>query len=282
MLEWVLEPLTYEFMRNALATGILVGVLCPVVGSYLIIQRMALLGNSIAHAVLPGLAIANFLGINLLMGAFVFGLLSTFVINWIRTQSRVKVDAAMALTLASFFALGVVLLSVLDNRLDLEELLFGDVLTVTTADVWRTSIIAAAILLLVKMLYKELLFYTFDPLGAEAVGLPVKAIDFGLTAAIALAIVAGIKTVGVILVISLLVGPAIAAYLLVKELHCMMALGAVFGALSSISGIYLSYYLDWPCGAAIALVVFSVFLVALFFSPSQGILTRLNSNPYRG
>lgn len=274
MLNWLVEPLTYEFMQNALAAGIVVGILCPIVGTFLVVQRMALLGDVIAHAILPGLAIANFLGIELLIGAFVFGMLSTFVITWIRTQSRVKVDAAMALTFASFFALGVALLRLLRSRLDLEELLFGDILSVTIADVWRTSLIALVIIIIVKLFYKELLFYTFDRTGAEAVGLPVTWIHLGLMAGITLSLIVGMKIVGVILVVSLMVGPAITAYLLVKELHQMMMVGAGIGVLSSVTGMYLSYYLDLPSGPAIALTVFACFLGALFFSPSQGILTR--------
>ena len=274
MLEWLLDPLARDFMRQALAVGLLVGILCPVIGSYLIVQRLALLGNVISHAVLPGLAIANFLGIDLLIGAFVFGLFSTGLIAWIDNQSRLKADSAMALTLASFFALGVVLIGQLRSRLDLESLLFGNILTVTAADVWRAGAIATVILILVVVFYKELLFYTFDPTGAEVAGLPARAIQFCLTAAIALTIVLGMKTVGVILVISLLVGPASTAYLLVTELHQMMILGAVFGSIASIAGMYLSYYYELPSGPAIALVVFGLFLLALLFSPSEGVLTQ--------
>lgn len=274
MLDWLLEPLSYEFMRNALAAGLLVGVLCPVVGAYLVVQRMALLGDVIAHAVLPGLAIANFLGIEMLLGAFVFGMLSTFVISWIRAQSRVKIDAAMAVTFASFFALGITLLTVLESRLDLEELLFGDILSVSVADVWRTAGVAVFALILIKLFYKELLFYTFDRTGAEAVGLPVNLINLGLMAGITLTLIVGMRIVGVILVVALMVGPAITAYLLVKELHHMMVAGAGIGVFASITGMYLSYYLDLPSGPAIALTVFFLFLLALLFSPTQGILTR--------
>ena len=274
MLNWLIEPLGYEFMRNAIAVGILVGILCPVVGTYLIVQRMALLGDVIAHAVLPGLAIAFFWGVDILLGAFISGVFSTFVIAWIRTQSRVKVDAAMALTFSSFFALGVTLLTLLKSKLDLESFLFGDILGVTTTDVQRTAIITLIVLLLVKLFYKELLFYTFDKLGAQAVGFPVNALHFGLMAAITLTIVASMQTVGVLLVISLLVGPGITAYLLVKELHQVMGLGAILGVIASISGVYASYYFNIPSGPAIVLVTFGLFLLAILFSPSQGILTR--------
>jgi manganese/iron transport system permease protein len=274
MLNWLIEPLGYEFMRDAIPVGILVGILCPVVGTYLIVQRMALLGDVIAHAVLPGLAIAFFWGVDILLGAFISGVLSTFVIAWIRTQSRVKVDAAMALTFSSFFALGVTLLTLLKSKLDLDSFLFGDILGVTTADVQRTAIITLIVLLLVKLFYKELLFYTFDKLGAQAAGLPVNTLHFGLMAAITLTIVASMQTVGVLLVISLLVGPGITAYLLVKELHQVMGLGAILGIIASISGLYASYYFNIPSGPAIVLVTFGLFLLAILFSPSQGILTR--------
>ncbi|MCU0569334.1 MAG: metal ABC transporter permease [Oculatellaceae cyanobacterium Prado106] len=274
MLHWLLEPLSYEFMRTAIATGILIGILCPVVGCYLIVQRMALLGDVIAHAILPGLAIANYFGIDILWGAFSFGMFSTFVIAWIRSQSRVKVDAAMALTFASFFALGVTLLNLLRSRLDLHEILFGDILSVSMNDVWRTLVIGLVILFTIKLCYKEFLFYTFDRTGAEAIGLPIRAINLGLMAIITLTLIIGMKIVGVILVVSLMVGPAITAYLLVKELHWMMIVGAGLGVLASVTGMYVSYHLNLPSGPAIALVIFALFLLALFFSPNQGILTR--------
>jgi manganese/iron transport system permease protein len=274
MFSWLLEPLEFEFMRNAIVTAILLGILCSVVGSYLIVQRMGLLGDVIAHAVLPGLVIALFFGIDIFLGAFISGTLSTFVIAWIQSQSRVKVDVAMALVFSGFLALGIVLITLLRSKLDLHSILFGDILGVTTADVVRTSVIALVVLLLVRLFYKELLFYTFDPLGAQAMGLPVKEIHFGLTASITLTIIASMQAVGVVLVVSLLIGPGITAYLLVKELHQMMGYGAIIGVISSGSGMYISYYFNLPSGASIVLVVFGLFLLALLFSPSQGILTR--------
>lgn len=276
MINLLLEPLDYEFMRNAIAIGVLVGILCPVVGSYLIVQRMAMLGDVIAHCVLPGLSISFFLGVDILIGAFGSGILGALLIAWIRSQTRVKVDAAMALTFSTFFALGVTLITVLKNKLDLDSFLFGDILGVTPYDIGRTSAITVLILLVVKLFYKELLFYTFDKTGAQAIGLPINTIYFGFMAAITLTIIASMQAVGVILVISLLIGPALTAYLLVKELHQMMIVGAILGAIASISGVYLSYYQNLPSGPAIVLVSSSLFLLALLFSPSQGILTQPN------
>jgi len=262
-------------MRQAIAIGLSLGILGAVVGSYLILQQMGMMSGVISHAVLPGISLAFFLEINLAIGAFVAGVLSALVVIGIQKRSRIKVDAAMALTLTSFLALGVILISSLKtNQINLDEILFGDILGVTSGDVGRTIIITLVILLLTKLFYKELEFYTFDPLGAKACGLPVNLLYFGLICAITLTIVASMQTVGVLLVMSLLVGPAITAYLLVKELYQMMYLGSIIGAVSSVTGMYLSYYFDLPSGAAIVMVIFAFFLLAFLFSPSQGILTE--------
>jgi ABC-type Mn2+/Zn2+ transport system permease subunit len=275
MWEWLLDPLQFEFMRNAIATGILLGILSAVVGSYLIVQQLGMIGEVIAHAVLPGISVAFFLGINLSLGAFITGVLSALIIAGIKARSPIKADAAMALVLTSFLALGITLITVLEtNEVDISHLLFGDILSVRPGDVGQTFLITLTILTAVKLFYKELLFYTFDPLGAQASGLPVNYLYFGLICAITLTIVASIQTVGVLLVISLLVGPAITAYLLVKELHEMMILGAVFGVLATISGMYISYHYNLPSGAAIVLIIFALFLLAFLFSPSQGLLTQ--------
>jgi manganese/iron transport system permease protein len=275
MLDFLIDPWKYEFMRNAIAIGLLVGILCPVVGSYLIVQRMALYGDVIAHAVLPGLSLSFFLGIDIAIGAFISGILGAGTISWIRSQSRVKVDAAMALTFSSFFAVGVTLIAILKNNIDLDSFLFGDILGTTTLDIYRTASVTGLILTAVWLFYKELLFYTFDRTGAESVGLPVKVIHLGFMSAITLTIIASMQAVGVILVISLLVGPALTAYLLVKELHQMMILGAIFGAIASMSGVYISFYVKHiPSGPAIAIVSSGLFILALLFSPSQGILTQ--------
>lgn len=258
-MHWFLDLLNYDFMRLALIAGILVGVLCPIVGSFLIVQRMAMLGDVVAHAILPGLAIAHFLGINLLLGAFLFGMMSTFIIAWIQLQSRIKVDTAMALTFASFFALGVTLLTLFKSSLDLEDLLFGNILSITLGDIREIVTIGIIILVAIRCFYKELLFFTFDRQGAEAMGLPVQVLNLGLMAGITLTIIASMKAVGVILVIALMVGPAATAYLFVKELHWMMILGAGLGAIASLVGLYLSYYLNVPSGPAIALTVFGGF-----------------------
>lgn len=273
-IDWLIEPLTFEFMRHALAVGVMAGIVCPVIGSYLIVQRISMLGDVMAHSVLPGLVIAFFLKVDILIGAFITGIISAFTIAWLRVQTRVKVDAAMALVFSSFFALGVMLITLFRSKVDLDGYLFGNILGVTTTDVWRTGLVTLVVLGLVKLFYKEMLFYTFDRIGAEAMGLPVNLIYFGLMSAVTLTIIASMQTVGVVLVVSLLVGPGITAYLLVKELNQMMILGAVIGSIASVIGLYISYYVNVPSGPTIVLVNFTFFVLALLLSPSQGLLTR--------
>lgn len=215
-----------------------------------------------------------FFKLDIVFGAAISGLLGGFLISWIRTQSRIKADAAMALTFSTFFSLGIMLITVLKNNIDLDAFLYGNILSVNWWDVERTAIITAIVLLAMIAFYKELLFYTFDKTGAQAMGLPVNQIYFGFMAAITLTIIASMQAVGVILVVALLTVPALTATLLVKELHHILLLGAAIGLLTSVSGVYLSYYYNLPSGPTISLLSTGLFLLALFLSPSQGILTN--------
>ena len=280
MIQTLIEPLQYGFMQRSLVIAILVGIVCAIVGSYLMVQRLALLGDAISHSVLPGLAIAFILGANIFIGAFIAGVLSTVIIAWIKARSTIKEDAAMGIVFSAFFALGITLITIVqkDNKIDLNHFLFGNILGVTAEDAIDTAVIVAVVLLVVVFFYKELLFYTFDPLGAQATGLPVNLLNFGLMVLIALTIVASLKAVGVVLVLSLLITPASTAYLLVTRLHQVMILGAIIGVISSISGMYLSYFYNLPSGPAIVLVASGLFVLSLLFSPTQGILTQPRTN----
>ncbi|MEQ8997060.1 MAG: metal ABC transporter permease [Coleofasciculus sp. B1-GNL1-01] len=282
MLDLLIEPLQYSFMQRSLMTAVLVGIVCASVGSYLMVQRLALLGDAISHSVLPGLAIAYIVGVDIFLGAFLAGIVSTLVITWIRTRSQIKEDAAMGIVFSAFFALGITLITVIqkDNKIDLNHFLFGNILSVTNEEVINTAIITAIVLAIVLLLYKELMYYTFDPVGAKAAGLPTNLLNFGLMILIALTIVASLKAVGVILVLAMLITPGATAYLLVTRLHQMMLLGSGIGVVASISGMYLSYFFNLPSGPAIVLVTFGFFMLAFLFSPSQGVLThpRVQSN----
>jgi manganese/iron transport system permease protein len=276
MFEILLEPLQYSFMQRSLVVAVTVGLICAVVGSYLMVQRLALLGDAISHSLLPGLAIAFLLGGNIFVGAFIAGIISTVLITWIHTRSPIKEDAAMGIVFSAFFALGITLITIIQkkNKIDLNHFLFGNILGVTPSDVRDTALIGFIVVAAVILLYKELLFYSFDPLGAQSVGLPVNLLNFGLTILISLTVVASMKSVGVVLVLALLIIPSSTAYLLVPRFHQVMALGAVLGVVSSVSGMYLSYYYNIPSGPAIVLVAFALFVLAFLFNPNYGIFTN--------
>lgn len=276
MFQLLLEPLQYDFMQRSLVVAVLVGILCAVVGSYLMVQRLALLGDAISHSVMPGLAIAFAIEANIFIGAFIAGVLSTLLIALIHTRSPIKEDTAMGIVFSAFFALGVTLITTIqkNNKVDLNHFLFGNILGVSWDDVITTVVIAAIVVVIIVLLFKELQFYTFDPVGAQAAGLPVNLLNFGLMILIALTIVASLKVVGVILVLALLVTPGATAYLLVTRLHQMMLLGAAVSIISSVSGMYLSYYFNLPSGPAVVLVSAGFFTLAFLFSPRHGLLTH--------
>ncbi|MBT9312226.1 metal ABC transporter permease [Leptothoe kymatousa] len=274
MLDWIIQPLSLTFMQRALMLGILLGILCAVVGSYMIVQQMGMLAHAISHSVMAGLPIAYVVGIALSFGALIAGVISALMLYLIESRSRVKTDAAMALILTSFVAIGVTLVSIIPgaNRIDLLHVLFGNILGVTMKEVWWTLAVTVVAITLMRLFFKELLFYTFDPKGAQASGMPVHFYNASLIIAMTVTIVVCLPTVGALLVVALLVAPAVTAYLLVKELHQMMWVGSIIGSLSSVIGMYLSYYLDAPSGATIVLVAFCFFCLAFLFSPSEGLL----------
>ncbi|BAZ89664.1 ABC transporter permease protein [Raphidiopsis curvata NIES-932] len=277
MLNEIMEPLHYGFMQRSLITAVLIGLLCAVVGTYLMVQRLALLGDAISHSVLPGLAIAFMIGANIFVGAFIAAMVSTVAIAVIKNRSPIKEDAAMGIVFSGFFALGVTLITGIQktNKIDLNHFLFGNILGVTPTDVRDTAILAAVALIIVFLLYKELLFYTFDPVGAQVAGLPVNQLNISLMLLISLTIVASMKAVGVILVLSMLITPGATAYLLVNRLHQVMILGAAIAIISSIVGIYLSYFYNLPSGPAIVLVVCTAFVFAFVFSPKSRVLEAI-------
>ena len=265
MVSLLIEPLQYTFMQRSLIVAILIGLLCSIVGTYLMVQRLALLGDAISHSVMPGLAIAFSLGIPIIIGALSAAILSTIIKKKKKNEYPLKEDTAIGIVFASFFALGITFISIIqkDNKIDLNHFLFGNILGVSTEDVISTSLIFIVVLTIIIALYKELLFFTFDNLGAQVIGLPVSELNASLMILVALTTVASMKAVGVVLVLALLIIPSATAYLLVKQLHEIMTLGGSIGIISSITGMYISYYYNIPSGPAIVLVATSIFILSL-------------------
>nr|YP_010336310.1 manganese transport system membrane protein [Goniotrichopsis reniformis]UNJ14716.1 manganese transport system membrane protein [Goniotrichopsis reniformis] len=259
------EPLQYAFMQRSLIVAIAVGLLCSIVGSYLMVQRLALLGDAISHSVMPGIAFAFAYKIPIILGALLAAILSTLLITWLNEAFPLKEDTLIGIVFATFFALGIILISLIQkkNKIDLNHFLFGNILGVSLEDVVATSIICGAVLMIITFLYKELLFYTFDPLGAEALGLPVKQLNFCLMALVALTTVASMKAVGVVLVLALLIIPSASAYLLVSRLDQIMTIASTIGIISSIMGMYISYFFNIPSGPAIVIIASLFFCIVL-------------------
>lgn len=230
------------------------------------------MGDAIAHAILPGIAISYMLGVNYFYGAVVVGVLTALGIGVISDKSRIKSDAAIGIVFSAAFALGVILITKAKSAIDLTQILFGNVLYVSTVDMWLTVIIGIILLLIVTLFFKELLISSFDETIAKVYGLKTRFIHYGIMVLLTLVTVASLQTVGVILVVSLLITPASTAYLLTNRLSTMIVLSAFFGALSSVIGIYFSYVYNLPPGPVIALAATAIFLLALIFSPKQGLL----------
>ena len=262
-MSFLLQPLTYEFMQRGLLASVIVGVLCAIMGTYVVLRGMAFLGDAMAHAILPGIAIAYLLNGNLLVGALVAAIIIALSIGYFSKQGAIKEDTAIGILFAAALALGVALISTIQTyAVDLSHILFGNVLGVSSADLWLTAGLGLSILLTVILLYKPFLIISFDPVLAATLRLPAELLRNLMLILLALTVVVSLQTVGVGLAAAMLVTPAATAYLLTRRLAPMMAVSAALGALSSIIGLYVSYYLNIVSGSAIVLTATTFFLLA--------------------
>jgi manganese/iron transport system permease protein len=270
---WIVEPFGYAFMVRGLWASLIVGVLCPILGTYVVLRGMAFLGDALAHIILPGVVIAFLLGWPLSVGALIFGVLAALAIGAISTHTEIKEDAAIGVVFAGAFALGVALISIQRSyAVDLAHILFGNLLGVSTADLWMMGGLGLLVLLMVFLFYKEFLVLSFDPILATTLRLPVSFLQNLILVLLAVVVVISLQAVGVALVLAMLVTPASAAYLLTRRLPVMMGLSAGLGALSSVLGLYLSFYLNIASGPAIVLVETAIFLMVFVLAPRRGVL----------
>lgn len=275
MIDWLTEPFTLQFMQRALAASLIVGVVCSVLGCFVVLRSMAFLGDALAHAILPGIALAYLLGVNLVAGALVAALVVAFGIGLFSRGGTIREDTAIGILFAAALSLGVLLISTVRTyATDLTHILFGNVLGVTGADLWLTGGLAALVLVVLLVLYKEFVLAAFDPVLAHTLGRRPELMRSLMLVLLALTIVVSLQTVGVGLVAAMLVTPAATASLLTRRLPTMMAVSAAIGALSSVVGLYLSYYLDVASGAAIVLTATALFVVAFLVAPRRGLAWR--------
>ena len=274
-MDWLLQPFAYEFMQRGMLASVIVGILCAVMGTYVVLRGMAFLGDALAHAILPGIAIAYLLNGSLVVGALIAAILIALIIGLFSRQGTVKEDTAIGILFAAALSLGVALISSIKTyAVDLSHILFGNVLGVSSADLWLTAGLGLLILLTVVLLYKPFLVISFDPVLAATMRLPADLLRNLMLVLLALTVVVSLQTVGVGLAAAMLVTPAATAYLITRRLASMMVLSAGLGALSSIIGLYISYYFNIVSGSAIVLTATLFFVLAFFFNSRQGILRR--------
>ena len=266
-MDLLLEPLQYDFIVRALLAAIVVGVVCSILGVYIVLRGMAFLGDAMAHTILPGVVAAFLLGWPLAVGALIMGVLTALGIGVLTERTSLKEDTAIGVIFAGLFALGVAMLSLRGNySIDLAHFLFGNLLGVSTADLGLTTSLGGGVLLLIFLFYKEFLVLSFDPLLAETLRLPTTFLNYLLLILIAVTIVVALQVVGVALMLAILVTPAATASFLTRRLPSMMVVSAAIGVFSGVVGVYASYYLNIPSGPAVVLVATGIFLVILAFA----------------
>ncbi len=275
-LHWLLDPLGYGFMVRALIAVVVVGIVCPVVGSYMVLKGLSFFGDALAHAILPGVVVAFLADVPLALGALVAGLVATFFIGAISQRGSLQEDTAIGIVFAGAFALGVALLSTASSyAVDLTHILFGDVLGVSQADIVVTVLLGALVLLVVFAFYKEFLVLTFDPMLAVVLRLPATFLRYLLLSLIALTVITSLQTVGISLVLAMLVTPAAAAQLLTRRLLTMMAVAATIGVFANVTGLYVSFYWNIAAGPTMVLVATLVFGLVFLFAPQRGMIWRM-------
>jgi len=265
-MSFLIAPLQYDFIVRALVAAIIVGVVCSVLGVYIVLRGMAFLGDAMAHTILPGVVAAYFLGWPLAVGALVMGVLTALGIGFLTRRAALQEDTAIGVIFAGFFALGVALLSAGASSVDLAHFLFGNLLGVSSGDLLITAALGGLVLLVIFLFYKEFLVLSFDPLLATTLRLPTTFLHYLLLLLIAITIVVALQVVGVALMLAILVTPAAAASFVTHRLPAMMAVSALIGVVSGVAGVYAGYYLNIASGPAVVLAATLIFLIVLTFS----------------
>ena len=275
----ILQPFSYDFMLRGLVASVIVGVVCAVVGVYVVLRGMAFFGDALAHAVLPGVALGYLLSGGsrdaLFWWALGAAVLVALAVGRISKYAEIREDTAIGILFASMFALGIALISsVRSYSVDLSHFLFGNVLGISTRDLILTSVFGGVVLLTIFLFYKEFLVLSFDPVLAATLRLPSGFLNNILLVLMALTVSVAMQSVGVALMVAMLVTPAATASLLTRRLWHGMVVSAAIGAFSAVTGLYVSYYLNIVSGSAIVLTATAIFLLVFLFQPRRGLVWR--------
>ncbi|MFB6726298.1 metal ABC transporter permease [Kribbella sp. NPDC056345] len=273
LMDFLLEPLSYDFMVRALVTTVVAAVVCAVLSCWLVLIGWSLLGDAVSHAVLPGVVLAYLLGLPFGIGAVVFGFLAVGLIGAIRSTSRIKEDAVIGIVFTTLFALGLVLISVVPSQTDLNHIIFGNILGISQSDQLQIGVLAAVALVLLLFKRRDLTLYAFDPVHAHAIGLSPRRLGGLLLGVLALTAVVALQVVGVILVVAMLIIPGATAYLLTDRFTRMLVIAPALSATSSVVGIYLSYWLDAASGGLVVVTQGVTFALVHLFGPRRGLVS---------
>ena len=274
-LDFLLEPLGYDFMVRALLTSVLAATVCALLSCWLVLIGWSLMGDAVSHAVLPGVVLAYVVGAPFALGAIVFGVLAVVLIGAVRSPGRIREDAAIGIVFTVLFALGLVLISVTPSQTDLAHIVFGNILGVSPGDLIQVAILAVVAIAVLLIKRRDLTLYAFDPTHAHAIGLSPRLLGAVLLGVLAVTAVVALQVVGVVLVVALLIIPGATAFLLTERFGRMLVIAPATAAASAVAGIYLSYWLDVASGGMIVLVQGVLFTLAFLVAPRHGVVARL-------
>lgn len=278
MISNLLIPFQYEYMVKAILVSGFIGGVCALLSCFVVLKGWALLGDALSHAVVPGVAVAYIVGIPFSVGAFISGMFATLAMGFIKKRTRIREDAVIGIVYTTFFALGVLLISLFPSNITLSTIVMGNILGIADRDIVQTLIIAGSGLTIILLKWKDLRLFSFDPAQARSIGLNTSALYLLLLTLLAVTAIAALQTVGSILVVAMLVTPGAAAYLLTNKFSLMMCLSSIIGLVTSALGAYISYFLNGSAGGCIVTLQFLFFLAVLFFAPHHGILAaKLNT-----
>lgn len=274
MMDLLLEPFSYQYMIKAMLLSTAVGGICAFLSAYLMLKGWSLIGDALSHSVVPGVAIAYAFSLPYALGAFFAGILAALSILWIKSISKLKEDAVIGFIFSTFFALGLLIISLNPTAVNVQSIILGNILGIADEDIYQVAIIIGVCLALLLLFWKDLLLIFFDETQAITVGLSplfYKILFFTLLSA---CVVAALQTVGSILVIAMVITPGATAYLLTDKFKTLAIIAVILGAVTSFVGVYISYYLDGATGGVIVSLQTLLFLLAFLFSPKYGLLMR--------
>ena len=266
MIDFLFAPLEYGFMLRALVGSVLVGVMCPLVGAYVVTRNLAFIGDALAHAVLPGMVLGFIVGINPAIAAVPTGVSVAMLVRFLSRRAGLSADTTIGILFAATFALGLMMMSMVDTiTIDVEDLLLGQILAISPTGLYVSLAITGLVILGLFLFHHWLMFTSFDPVGSQVIGRRTNVVDYVLLALLALVIVIGIQAAGIVLVMAMLVIPAATAYLLAGRFVTIMLTAAALGATASVTGLYLSFHFNLPAGPAMTLVATGLFILVAAF-----------------